>query len=160
VALDLVADEVLREADVALDRVVDTGLLGDREVVANLLEEAAGRLREVAAIAGEALDRALAGGEDAATRLRGRDGVGGGVDRVLDFDEDLAAEAVQKDSRGEWLEAARSRGYKRMGYKRGAPRGEPAKRVRRSVAVIRSRHKLSCERSQTPLGGIARTLSG
>ena len=123
VALDLVANEVLREADVALNRVVDASLLRDREVVTHFLEEAAGRLGEVAGVASKALDGALTGCEDAATRLDDRHGVGRGVNGVLDFDEDLAAEAIHKNSFYERTWAIAPRTKCEMG-RSGALRGE------------------------------------
>jgi len=123
VALDLVANKVLRETDVALNRVVDASLLRDREVVPHFLEEAAGWLREVAGVAGEALDRALARSEDTATRLNDRHGVGRGVDGVFNFDEDLSAEAIHRNSFFERTWAIAPRTKCEMG-RSGALRGE------------------------------------
>src|SRR6185295_9450195 len=57
VELDL--DRGPGQADHALDRVEHARLLGDREVAADLLEEAAGGLREVARIAREPLNGGL-----------------------------------------------------------------------------------------------------
>ena len=124
VALDLVANKVLRKTDVALDRVVDASLLRDREVVTHFLEEAAGRLREVAGVAGEALNGALAGDEDAATSLNDRHGVGGGVDGVLDFDVDLSAKAIHRNSffKRTWAIAPRTKCEN--GEKRCAPQAD------------------------------------
>ena len=124
VALNLVANEVLRETNEALDRVVDASLLRDREVVAHFLEEAAGRLREVAGVASEALNGALAGGEDATTCLNDLHGVGGGVDGVLDFDVDLSAKAIHRNSFFERTWAIAPRTKCEIGEKRCAPQAD------------------------------------
>src|SRR4051794_27993676 len=105
VALDLVLDELVRDRERLVDRVVDARLLGDREVAADLLEEAPRRLREVAGILREALDRLLARAQHAAAGLVRADGVRMRIDRILDLHEDLTAEAVHEGvlPNGCWL---------------------------------------------------------
>ena len=92
VELDL--DRCPGQADHALDRVEDARLLGDREVAADLLEEAAGGLREVARIAREPLHGRLRRLEHAPTRLGHTDGVRMRIDEVFELEIEGAAEAV------------------------------------------------------------------
>ncbi len=81
--LDLLLDVLDRRADSPRDRPVHLRLVRDREVAADVLEERPLRLREVARILGEPLDRVLTRGEDCAASLELRLAVGVGLDQVL-----------------------------------------------------------------------------
>src|SRR5690348_1740595 len=98
VALELGQDELHRALDVPIDRRVDARLVGDREQVPDLLEEALARLREVVRVARQSLDGRLARLQHPTLCFGYRDRVGVGVDEILDLYEDGPAESVHESS--------------------------------------------------------------
>ena len=96
----LLLDVRTSEVERSLDREVHPRVLGQREEVADLVEEAARGTREVAAVAREPFDGRLAGRQHDPSRLVGG-GIGMRVDEILDLEEQCSAETVHGSSWGQ-----------------------------------------------------------